>query len=407
MVKKSLYFDNVNLADYGIYITGEAAYNAPERDVELVSIPGRSGDYIIDHGRFQNIEVKYPAGTFRNTQAAFAQRMSQVRNILKSRVGYCRIEDDYNPDEYRLGMYINGLEVNPVAGGRAGDFELSFNCKPQRYLKSGETKVTLTSGDTITNPTPYEASPLIEVNGYGDLTVNGYEITVTGGAMGSVELADSTAISGDTMQDPLTFDTTVLNSGDAITIKKIAFINDIEFLYETVTGYTQGTTTGTLSINTVNAFPMHKISITIETDQITLAKGTASSKTATVNGTVSFQDGTSASLNITVNFSYDGDGTITVSMSRTTSGWIDSDNTYYNMKIWPVVGNSSQSVLGNPIYIDCEIGEVYKIESGTYVPLNSYINLGTLLPVLEEGANTVTFDNTFTSVKITPRWWQV
>ena len=41
-IYKSLSFDGVESRNFGVYITGEAVYNAPTRDVEMVSIPGRS-----------------------------------------------------------------------------------------------------------------------------------------------------------------------------------------------------------------------------------------------------------------------------------------------------------------------------------------------------------------------------
>ena len=65
------------------------------------------------------------------------------------------------------------------------------------------------------------------------------------------------------------------------------------------------------------------------------------------------------------------------------------------------------STLGNPTYIDCELGEVYKIENGSLISLNRLTDLGSNLPVLSPGENEITFDNTFTSVEIIPHWWVV
>ena len=61
---KGLTFDGVDSTQYGVYITGEAVYNAPMRDVEMIEIPGRNGAYALDKGRFTNIEVTYPAGIY-------------------------------------------------------------------------------------------------------------------------------------------------------------------------------------------------------------------------------------------------------------------------------------------------------------------------------------------------------
>ena len=54
---KSFTFAGRSSKDFGIYLSGSGVFNAPERDVETISIPGRSGDLILDNGRFKNISV--------------------------------------------------------------------------------------------------------------------------------------------------------------------------------------------------------------------------------------------------------------------------------------------------------------------------------------------------------------
>ena len=57
-----LIFDGRSSRDYGLYISGSGAFNAPERDVERVEIAGRSGDLILrlyeDQNRSCTTEVK-------------------------------------------------------------------------------------------------------------------------------------------------------------------------------------------------------------------------------------------------------------------------------------------------------------------------------------------------------------
>lgn len=178
-VFKSLTFDGENSLNYGVYITGEAVYNAPERSIDMVVIPGRNGTLSLDQGRFENIEVTYPAGTFGSTQAEFSSNISSLRNALVSRYKYVQIEDEYNSDEFRMGIYRSGLEVDPVSMGRAGEFDIVFDCKPQRFLKSGQNVYTRTVSGSISNPTLFEAKPLLVVTGTGNLTVNGVQIAIS------------------------------------------------------------------------------------------------------------------------------------------------------------------------------------------------------------------------------------
>lgn len=179
---KALTFDEVNSLDYGIYITGEAAYNAPERAVEMINIPGKNGALALDQGRFENIEVTYHAGCFADSQADFADKVMRFRNALASRYTYKRLTDEYHSDEYRLGLYKSGLDVDAVRYGTAGQFDITFDCKPQRWLAVGETEQTFTSSGSITNPTPFESKPLIKVTGTGTLGIGEYILTITGTA---------------------------------------------------------------------------------------------------------------------------------------------------------------------------------------------------------------------------------
>ena len=69
--------------------------------------------------------------------------------------------------------------------------------------------------------------------------------------------------------------------------------------------------------------------------------------------------------------------------------------------------NSSQSVLGNPLYFDLDIGEAYKIENGSTVSVNNAVTIPAELPTLPPGDTTFTYDNTITQFKVVPRWWKV
>ena len=217
-IYKSLTFDGKTSREYGVYITGQAVFNAPERDVEMVEIPGRNGAFALDHGRFQNIEVTYPAGIFAENDADFAQAISDFRNWLCSRQGYVKLTDDYNPNEYRLAIYKSGLEVT-AEQLEAGEFEIVFECKPQRFLTSGDTAVEVTSGDTITNPTLFNASPLLEVTGHGEISWDSQTISVSNVPIGLIKIGNySDQWNG--LAFPYTYTKTVdvsnLNAGDTI-----------------------------------------------------------------------------------------------------------------------------------------------------------------------------------------------
>lgn len=394
---KTLTFGNVNSGDYGIYITGEAVYNAPKRAVDMVNVPGRNGAIALDQGRWENIDVTYPAGTFGDDQTEFSEAISAFRNAIASQLGYKRLSDDYHPGEYRMGLYVDGLDVKPVINGKGGEFDIRFNCKPQRWLASGEQAVTVDSGDTVTNPTLYEASPVFEVSGYGTIEFNGYSIDLADGSYGNIELNPAgakvhtrpgTLVSQISVELPFSSD--MFNAGDTFTV---------------------GASSAKIILTSVSPSAYLNVSIS-QSEAVSFAQGDYGTRNI-VTKTVYAKWGSGASdistYDVQIETRYTSTGKIFIVVTIThTSGQdyykIDPD---YTINYGALSVYSTKTYLGDPTYIDCDLGECYAIENGTVIDLNAYVDLGSDLPKLAPGANEITFDNTITSLKVTPGWWQL
>lgn len=173
-----LTFDGRTSAEFGVWISGGGTFNAPARDMVTVSVPGRNGNLTFDNGRFNNITVTYPAFISRR----FQPRIDDFRAWICSKHRYCRLEDTYHPDEFRMGIFKGGLNVSAATRNLAGSFSLSFDCKPQRFLKSGAIAMPqITAAGHVFNPTHYEALPLVRCYGTGGtVTINGVSVAVTG-----------------------------------------------------------------------------------------------------------------------------------------------------------------------------------------------------------------------------------
>lgn len=401
---KGFIFDGIDSKGFGVYISGAGVYNAPERDIEEIEIPGRNGAYMLDRGRFHNITVTYPAGLFGTDGDEFAAGIRRLRNALASRRGYCKLIDEYNPLEYRMAVYRGGLEADPAAingENKAAQFEIQFECKPQRYLISGESDIAVSSGGTIDNPTLFESSPLLKVWGYGDININDSKITIPNSQLGAVTIG-----AADEAQPPvtLTVSGSQLENGDTINISRLSFT--------TIVGSPSGKSfDGDASFTTNPYFtPQEELSaggywnVYFEFAPQTFTKGTASNKNTSFTATYGLTDGTDNTVDYAVTYSYDGDSEFTFSVTITPQ----SSQYTYAMCTWPeIIGNSTQSSLGAPLYIDLEIGEAYKIENDVLISVNNSISIPAKLPKLKPGANVITYDNTVTSFVITPRWWEV
>lgn len=395
-------FNNVKSKDFDCIADGKNVFNAPARVYEMIEIPGRNGAYALNMGQYENIEVEYECGNAEASYADFIDKIDDFRNALCSVVGYHRLEDTFHPDEYRMAI-LKSFEVSPIEFAPASRFNVVFDCKPQRWLKSGETAVSVESGDVLTNPTAFASSPLIMVDGYGDMTVNGFPITINSETMGNVTLGQDVAT--------LTIDDALVNTGDVITV---AGMNG-SVSYE-VHDYTKRISSVSISDGATD-FPNGSIthndtSLTSQIvwnayDAVTFTKGTAGTYTANYSMTMAFSDSTTKTGTLTFRLAYDGSNTITAIVVPPWAVVASEMTIQTGASMTQVTAVSSKSVLGSPIYIDCDLGACYKIEDDTYVNLNSYIELGSELPVLSAGDNTITFDNTYTSVEIIPRWWRI
>lgn len=395
VMQHSIIFGGVDSADYGIYIGGEGTFNAPERAIEYKEIPGRNGAFALDLGYWNNIEVKYTAVNYEEDFATFSNRLRAFRNALASKKGYQRLEDTFHPDEYRMAVLSDGLEVKPIMYNTAAQFEIKFNCKPQRYLTSGETEITVSSGDTITNPTAYEASPLLTARGYGVIQFNGYEIEIINGIIGDVSIA------GGDFNDRKNVSISSIPklTGDTIDINNLSY-QVVRSFSSTVSTATVASWSGdTSTAPTVTIEPNIRKNITIGftfDDPVTFTYGTAASKTITANVTV---NGTTQAY--TASISYDGAETISFKQARQgTKNYLTTHIHYAD-----IVVHSTKPTYGDPTYIDCDLGEAYEIDNGRIVSLNRVLELGSKLPVFAPGENEITFDNTITELVITPRWW--
>ena len=404
-------FDGENSRNYGVYVTDVEVFGTPVRNVEMIQIPGRNGSYALDHGNFENIEVTYHCAIGADSQSDFNDAISDLRNMLASRIGYKRLEDEINTSEYRMAVYKGGLDV-PTLNKETGTFDVVFDCKPQRWLKSGETAVDVSS--TITNPTPFEAAPLFTVEGYGDITINGKTITVSAVPTGNILLANKTSITEQWATGlhtlvkvaELEFDSAMLNNGDTITLDNTAWAYVFVVKKTTLGGYVDsvsvsnqtgtGTTTGTQT-----ATDTAVIATTVPAQVFTA--GTSATVSHSYYYTVAYNSGSSESATNNIEIRYNGTDKFELWASR----WVTGSNTIVsaNGSFGALNADSTVLVSGN-IYIDLDIGEAYW-NNGEYVSADFAVSIGADIPKLIPGANTLSKSGTFTTCKITPRWWIV
>lgn len=172
----------------GVHVSGKGTYNAAELDISSHVVPGRNGEILISNGRYKNIEVTYPAFA----PSDFETRVQAVRNWMRSAEGYRRIEDNYDPEHFRMGIAKKVLTFNTSQLNRGANFQMVFDCKPQRFLKSGEEPfavgewgpTVLDSGDIVSfdYPNDHGAFKALSAAITPTQSLNGYTKPWPGGA---------------------------------------------------------------------------------------------------------------------------------------------------------------------------------------------------------------------------------
>lgn len=131
--------------------------DAPEPDYEAISVPGRNGDLHIWNERWKNKLITYHCMCKANARTAVPALLTQ----LISQYGYQRITDSLHTTYYKMGEYVGATTPIYSDGGQTARFDLTFDCKPQKWLLSGETRTVYSEQVTLTNPTRFPAYPTI------------------------------------------------------------------------------------------------------------------------------------------------------------------------------------------------------------------------------------------------------
>lgn len=405
-------FGDVKSSDYKVYCSGGGTYSAPARDVELFHVLGRDGDLVVDHGSYQNIDVRYPCWVARNAP----QYVNAFRQVLCALRGYQKIIDPYNPDEYRMGIYQAAFEPNMMnARNDSAEFDVVFNCKPQRFLTEGDDAIRITSGQNVANPTMYDAHPMLEAYGYGDIVVGGKTVTIENVPLGPTFLLNEDLNVGYTE-----LNSALYNTGDAITIGPSMARTSFRFNPSLSSGDTIAqvslTDTGGTGV-TLNTY--HRTSSGVVCDvnlpQMSAVAGTSKTTTHTFTITVTYlHSGVTyqATANVTVTVSYSHTSVrdaLSAHATSTTSGTLPQlVMNGYSVGSGVVSVDSSVSANGAPTYIDLDIGEAWIVENDEMISVNKSVYIPDILPVLKGNQNTVvSFDNTITRLDIIPRWYTI
>lgn len=174
-------YKGIRSTDMGLIIKGERTLGSAERDIEFQSIPGRSGDLIIDNGRYTNFEESFNCGLLpvygRNTE----EQSKYIKSWLQSSFSYEQFRIWTDPNYVRMGVCISKVDISKTLSDW-GNALVIFSFKPYKYLLTGLETITITSSISIFNPENFESQPYLKIYGDGDVSlyINNQTISIEG-----------------------------------------------------------------------------------------------------------------------------------------------------------------------------------------------------------------------------------
>lgn len=163
-------YNGKSASSMGLNICNKNVWCSPSRSVTAVSVPGRSGDILVDNGRYENINVVYSCFGINSGYDVLHTSRSIKAWLQAHDTNYYHLTDTYDPHYFRLASYSGTLDIEAVIN-QLKDVKLTFNCKPFKYSFDGQQEIELTKPVTLYNDEEWESHPYIRIYGKGTIVL--------------------------------------------------------------------------------------------------------------------------------------------------------------------------------------------------------------------------------------------
>ena len=167
MLNETFYIDGVDAASAGIHLQKPIIFSEAVPNIESKTIPGRNGDLIFETGSYKN---RSGSASCFCLQEDVETAISSAGRFLMSKKWYRRLETSDDQNHYWMARVENSPQIEMRLRVLA-PFDIIFDCKPQRFLKSGENTVVFTANGSLSNRYGQIALPLITLYGQGEGTL--------------------------------------------------------------------------------------------------------------------------------------------------------------------------------------------------------------------------------------------
>lgn len=177
----NLIYNGQSLNDLGFAIKTKPFYPVAQRDMTFASIAGRSGDILVDNGRYSNVDygyqinsIPYKVWGLNNQELAYS-----LIDWLSVHDGqYKELRDSYNEGYFTMAVCTNIADIINNSNSLL-DTTINFNRIPFWYSDTGqEAYISTDTMIELNNPENFTSNPLIRIYGSGDITIYTGNVTL-------------------------------------------------------------------------------------------------------------------------------------------------------------------------------------------------------------------------------------
>lgn len=169
MLNETFYLDGVDARSVGIHLQSPITFSEAVPIVEIEPIQGRNGDLVYYTGSYEN---RSGSASCFCLQKDVEKAISSAGRFLMGKKGYRRLETSDDPDHFWLARVENSPQIEQRLRTLA-PFEIGFDCKPQRFVKSGQYPILITQkGYSLLNKYGEKALPFMTIRGNGSGVLN-------------------------------------------------------------------------------------------------------------------------------------------------------------------------------------------------------------------------------------------
>lgn len=148
-----------------------------KRKVTVVQVAGSNREVVDMEDAWECYDQPYTLFVGDGTEDSIQEALVSVADVLYKK-DWQELLDDYEPDYFRLAYFEGPYDIENRKT-RVGKFDITLRCRPERFLLTGKYPISIATGGIMSNPTKYNAKPLIKITGSGTGTLTVGDTTMS------------------------------------------------------------------------------------------------------------------------------------------------------------------------------------------------------------------------------------